>query len=94
MLKHGVIGLTRNAALEYASRGIRISAVRQGIIETPMLGRMRVNQPEGIKELIGQPIGRLGHPEEIAAMVLWPCSPGSSFVIDHALAVDGGYTAR
>ena len=93
--KHGVLGLTKCAALEYASRGIRINAVCPGIIETPMLAGMRVSQPEAIKELIKeQPIGRLGHPEEIAAAVLWLCSPGSSFVIGHALAVDGGYTAR
>jgi NAD(P)-dependent dehydrogenase (short-subunit alcohol dehydrogenase family) len=93
MLKHGVIVLTRNAPLEYASRGIRISAVCQYYRNTD--ARAHAGQStRSHQELIGQPIGRLGHPEEIAAVVLWPCSPGSSFVIDHALAVDGGYTAR
>src|SRR5438552_4934889 len=93
--KHGVIGLTRSAALEYAPRGIRINAVCPGIIDTPMVASMLTSQPEAMKELMKeQPIGRLGRPEEIAAAVLWLCSPGSSFVIGHALAVDGGYTAR
>jgi NAD(P)-dependent dehydrogenase (short-subunit alcohol dehydrogenase family) len=93
--KHGVIGLTRSAALEYAPRGIRINAVCPGIIDTPMVASMLVSQPEAMKELMKeQPIGRLGGPEEIAAAVLWLCSPGSSFVIGHALAVDGGYTVR
>jgi NAD(P)-dependent dehydrogenase (short-subunit alcohol dehydrogenase family) len=93
--KHGVIGLTRSAALEYAPRGICINAVCPGIIETPMVAGMLVSQPEAMKELMKeQPIGRLGRPEEIAAAVLWLCSPAASFVIGHALAVDGGYTAR
>ena len=93
--KHGVIGLTRSAALEYAPRGIRINAVCPGIIDTPMLSGMLTTQAEAIKEMMRDvPIGRLGRAEEIAAAVLWLCSPGASFVIGQALAVDGGYTVR
>jgi NAD(P)-dependent dehydrogenase (short-subunit alcohol dehydrogenase family) len=93
--KHGVLGLTKSAALEYASRGIRINAVCPGIIDTPMVAGMLASQAEAMKELMKDvPIGRLGRPEEIAAAVLWLCSPGASFVIGHALAVDGGYTVR
>lgn len=93
--KHGIIGLTRSAALEYASRGIRINAVCPGIIETPMVADMLVSQAEAMKELMKEvPIGRLGRAEEIASAVFWLCGPGASFVIGHALVVDGGYTVR
>ena len=93
--KHGVIGLTKSAALEYASRGICINAVCPGTINTPMVADMLANEPDAMKDIMrDQPIGRLGRPEEIAAAVLWLCSPAASFVIGHALVVDGGYTAR
>src|SRR5437773_3979664 len=93
--KHGVIGLTKSAALEYAARGIRINAVCPGAIETPMVAAMVAKEPETMKDILKeQPIGRLGRPEEIASAVLWLCSPGAGFVIGHALAVDGGYTAH
>jgi len=93
--KHGVIGLTKSAALEYAARGIRINAICPGAIETPMVAAMIAKEPETMKGILKeQPIGRLGKPEEIASAVLWLCSPGAGFVIGHALAVDGGYTAH
>jgi len=93
--KHGVIGLTRSAALEYAPRGIRINAVCPGTFDTPMVSGMLATQADAIKEILrDQPIGRLGRAEEIADAVLWLCSSGSTFVIGHALAVDGGFTAH
>src|SRR5947199_8378418 len=93
--KHGVIGLTRSAALEYASRGIRINAVCPGAIETPMVADMMAKESITMEDMvIDQPIGPLGKPEEVASAVLWLCSPGASLVIGHALAVDGGYTAQ
>jgi NAD(P)-dependent dehydrogenase (short-subunit alcohol dehydrogenase family) len=93
--KHGVIGLTKSAALEYAARGIRINAVCPGTIETPMVADMLAKESVTTEDFQRDlPIGRLGRPEEIAAAVLWLCSEGASFVIGHALAVDGGYTAR
>lgn len=93
--KHGVIGLTKSAGLEYAARGIRINAVCPGAIDTPMVADMIVN--EGITKedmLKDQPTGKPGKPEEVASVVLWLCSPGAGFVIGHALSVDGGYTAQ
>ena len=94
--KHGVIGLTTSAALEYAPRGIRINAICPGTIDTPMVTRDdRLNGDlDRAEAAANQPIGRLGTAEEIAAAVLWLCSPGASFVIGVALPVDGGYTAR
>jgi NAD(P)-dependent dehydrogenase (short-subunit alcohol dehydrogenase family) len=93
--KHGVIGVTRSAALEYAPRGIRINAICPGTIDTPMVAEMLEKQADAMKEIMrDQPIGRLGRSDEIAAAVLWLCSPESSFVLGHALAVDGGYTAH
>jgi NAD(P)-dependent dehydrogenase (short-subunit alcohol dehydrogenase family) len=91
--KHGVIGLTRSAALEYAARGVRINAVCPGTIETPMVAEMLAKEPDAMREIMReQTIGRLGRPGEIASAVLWLCSPGASFVVGHALAVDGGFT--
>ena len=93
--KHGVIGLTRSAALEYAAKGIRINAICPGTIDTPMVQEMIAKDPQAMKEILReQPIGRLGRAEEIASAVLWLCGPGSTFVIGHALAVDGGFTVH
>jgi NAD(P)-dependent dehydrogenase (short-subunit alcohol dehydrogenase family) len=93
--KHGVIGLTRSAALEYASRGVRINAICPGTFNTPMVDHMIAKGELDLEEVTrNQPIGRLGQPEEIAAAVLWLCSPGASFVVGVALPVDGGYTAQ
>ncbi|HEY6424877.1 MAG TPA: glucose 1-dehydrogenase [Pseudonocardiaceae bacterium] len=93
--KHGVLGLTRSAALEYAPRGIRINAICPGTIETPMVTQMiDSGDLDRDEAAANQPIGRLGTAEEMAAAVLWLCSPGASFVVGVALPVDGGYTAR
>ena len=93
--KHGVIGLTRSAALEYAPRGVRINAVCPGTIDTPMVTDMLETQPDAMAEIMrDQPIGRLGRSDEIAAAVLWLCSPAASFVVGVALPVDGGFTAH
>src|SRR5438874_12861837 len=91
--KHGVIGLTRAAALDYAGQNIRINAVCPGYIATPMMDRFTGGTPEGRAKVISEePIGRIGQPEEIANAVLWLCSDAASFVVGHALVVDGGQT--
>jgi NAD(P)-dependent dehydrogenase (short-subunit alcohol dehydrogenase family) len=93
--KHGIIGLTRAAALEYAREGIRINAVCPGVIRTAMVDRLIKAHPEMESQLIaGEPMGRSGTPEEIAAAVVWLCSDSASFVTGHALAVDGGWVAQ
>ena len=93
--KHGVLGLTKSAALEYAPRGVRVNAVCPGTIETPMVADMIAKGELTVADAeAGQPIGRLGRGDEIAAAVLWLCSPGASLVVGVALPVDGGYTAR
>ncbi len=91
--KHGVLGMTKSAAIEYAPKGIRINAVCPGVIETPMVDRM-VETGDFSREAGAAlaPIGRLGRAEEVADAVLWLCSSASTFVIGQSIAVDGGYT--
>jgi NAD(P)-dependent dehydrogenase (short-subunit alcohol dehydrogenase family) len=90
--KHGVIGLTKSAALDNATRGVRVNAICPGCIDTPMGDGI---DPTAMTEFLrDQPIGRMGLPEEIAAAVLWLCSPGASFVLGVALPVDGGFVAH
>jgi len=93
--KHGVVGLTRSAALEYATRKIRVNAVCPGAIETPMLQRF-MGESAGAREamLATEPVGRIGTPDEIANAVVWLCSEKASFIVGQPVAVDGGWTAR
>jgi NAD(P)-dependent dehydrogenase (short-subunit alcohol dehydrogenase family) len=89
--KHGVVGLTRAAALEYASQGVRVNAICPGSTRTPMLEGF-MGGDEQVERMMTRavPLGRLGRPEEIADAVVWLCSDAASFVVGHALAVDGG----
>jgi NAD(P)-dependent dehydrogenase (short-subunit alcohol dehydrogenase family) len=91
--KHGVIGLTKSAALDYAAQNLRVNAVAPGYISTPMMDRFTGGTGEGWEKITAEePIGRVGKPEEIADAVLWLCSDAASFVVGHALVVDGGQT--
>lgn len=93
--KHGVVGLTKTAALEYAKSGVRVNAVCPGIIDTSMVGRLKERRPRMFEKIVtGEPIGRMGQPEEIAETAVWLCSDAASFVTGHAMAVDGGIVAQ
>ena len=94
--KHGVIGLTRSAAIDYAGDGIRINAICPGAIDTPMLRTAMEQRGRDESEIIGRLslVGRFGRADEIAKAAMWLCSDDSSFTVGHALAVDGGYLAR
>ena len=94
--KHGVIGFTKSAALEYAARGIRINAVCPGLIWTPMADQMVAGgQGDELKAMEKSvPMGRVGRPEEIASAVLWLCSDAASYVTGQSISVDGGFIMR
>jgi NAD(P)-dependent dehydrogenase (short-subunit alcohol dehydrogenase family) len=95
--KHGVIGFTKSAALEYATRGIRVNSVCPGMIHTPMFDKM-IAEGQGeelnamLKSLV--PMGRMGRPEEIADAVVWLCSSAASYITGQSISVDGGYVMR
>jgi NAD(P)-dependent dehydrogenase (short-subunit alcohol dehydrogenase family) len=93
--KHGVLGLTRAAALEYATQGLRINAICPGVIRTEMVERVTGGDPEVERSYAEMaPIKRMGTPEEIADAVLWLCSPAAAYVIGHPLVADGGLVAE
>jgi NAD(P)-dependent dehydrogenase (short-subunit alcohol dehydrogenase family) len=93
--KHGVLGLTKTAALEYAKKNIRVNAISPGVIATPMIDRFTGGNKEAKAALLAsEPVGRAGRPEEIAEAVLWLCSPRSGFVTGQSITVDGGWTAQ
>jgi len=93
--KHGVMGLTKSAALEYATQSIRVNAVCPGVIHTEMVDRITHRDPTVEQQFIDlEPIGRMGTPEEIAKAAVWLCSPGASYITGHGLAIDGGFVAR
>jgi NAD(P)-dependent dehydrogenase (short-subunit alcohol dehydrogenase family) len=93
--KHGVLGLTKTAALEYAKQGIRVNAICPGVIKTPMLDRSTAGDQNKEKAYANmEPNGRIGTPKEIAEAAVWLCSDAASFITGTALAVDGGWTAK
>jgi NAD(P)-dependent dehydrogenase (short-subunit alcohol dehydrogenase family) len=93
--KHGLVGLTKTAAVEYAEAGIRVNAICPGVIDTEMIERFTGGHDEAQAAMIAmEPVGRMGRSEEIADAVVWLCSDRSSFTTGHALAVDGGFVAR
>lgn len=93
--KHGIVGLTKAAALDYATSGIRVNAICPGVIDTPMVSRATHNDPK-IKQQYEamEPVHRLGSPNEVAALALWLCSDEASFVTGQAIAVDGGFVSQ
>jgi NAD(P)-dependent dehydrogenase (short-subunit alcohol dehydrogenase family) len=90
--KHAITGMTKAAALDYATQGIRINAVAPGPIETPLLAKSAGGNPHVYASVV--PMGRIGRSEEVAEAVLWLLSDAASFVTGHTLPVDGGYSAK
>jgi len=92
--KHGVVGLTKTAALEYAQHGIRVNCVCPGVIETPMTARGLSDPERRAQIMANEPMGRVGTPEEVAEAVVWLCSDAASFVTGHTMTVDGGHVTQ
>jgi len=92
--KHGVVGLTKTAALEYAQQGIRVNCVCPGVIETPMTARGLSDPERRAQIMANEPMGRVGTPEEVAEAVVWLCSDAASFVTGHTMTVDGGHVTQ
>ena len=92
--KHGVVGLTKTAALEYAQQGIRVNCVCPGVIHTPMTAGGLSDPERRARIIASEPMGRVGTPEEIAEAVVWLCSDAASFVTGHTMTVDGGFVAQ
>ena len=92
--KHGVVGLTKTAALEYAQQGIRVNCVCPGAIQTPMTDRAWSDPERRARVIAIEPVGRIGKPEEVAEAVVWLCSDAASFVTGHTMTVDGGYVVQ
>lgn len=93
--KHGLIGLSRTAALEYAQQNIRVNTVSPGVIRTPMVERFTQGDPEALAALEAmEPVGHIGEPQDVANMVVWLCSDRASFVTGADFAVDGGFLAK
>jgi NAD(P)-dependent dehydrogenase (short-subunit alcohol dehydrogenase family) len=92
--KHGIVGLTKAAALDYAGSNVRVNAICPGIVDTPMMDRVAGDTQAGRAGVIAmEPVGRMGNPEEIAAAAVWLCSDAAAFVVGHAMLVDGGMSA-
>jgi NAD(P)-dependent dehydrogenase (short-subunit alcohol dehydrogenase family) len=92
--KHGVVGLTKTAALEYAQQGVRVNCICPGVTHTPMTARGLSNPERRARIIASEPMGRVGTPEEIAEAAVWLCSDAASFVTGHTMTVDGGYVAQ
>jgi len=97
--KHGVLGLTKTAALENAKLGIRVNAVCPGPVQTPLVDQMLLSQPEAAADIMKSitnrlPLGRIGRPEEIGGAIVWLCSDQASFTTGMAMPVDGGFTTQ
>ncbi|QSG10169.1 SDR family NAD(P)-dependent oxidoreductase [Halapricum desulfuricans] len=92
--KHGTIGLTKTAALEYSGEGIRVNVIAPGVIETPMVEASAEENETTQQAIAATPLGRLGKPEEIGDAAVWLCSDDATFVTGETFVIDGGYTSQ